>query len=1035
MKLTISGSTPRRSPDLFTTANFPLSPNTPYKLSGSMKTSGLSSGLTLYLFEQDSSGAWTKTGVPSLTGTNGWKAYAMTITTGPNTVQGYLKAYVYSGYGTVWLDDVKLSDVFGGDQPVAFGGTVTSSGGVLTQTASTDGLNLSAKFTSVGSAIKVDATLTDTTGADRGVEVAFRLPLDIAGWTWDNDFITPMTIDSGTRYEKLDTSFAGQTRGHTHSIYPFATVHNSAAAFSLAVPMGPLMERFSYDDTQGFRVTYDVGLSPATTQSPSKAIFSFWIYTNTPKWGMRSAAEKYYALNPASFTTSATVLGAWALGNTKPLSSVPNSGDFGWGYEEGNSNLAFDNAHGIVGTHYISCPAWEINISGYSSQPPYDVLVDTLNAALDSTGTTVDGIPTADMAAAVIASSPYDQDGLYQLSYNSYFWYGNKLQQYPVAAYSTMTNGVYPPRLQYSVDNQIASAQSDGNTLGGIFLDNTTSDFGNVENYRKSLWAYNKGPLSFSYRTGETVQYLGDAMADYTGALRSYLNDQGMILMASSNPGSYVWFAPNIDVIGSEVAGADNFDRTYARRTMSYGKIWTPLYVPGSTTQTQAKVLAYLRQALLLGYLPGFNGVYWDNSSLYERDRSLFKLYMPLIKTLAQAGWKPVHYATSSDASTLLERFGDAAAGTFYVSAQNSGTSPTSVQLTLDGAGLGIPASTAVTVQELLSNTARSVTRNGSNITFSETLDPGETTVYAVLLGSIPTPTVSSLSPSSGPAAGGSLGTINGDSFLSGAAVNVGVKLATDVAVIDSGKITASTPPLSPGTLNDLKVTNPGNASGTLLKAWFADFVDVPQANGFHDDVEKIFRAGITAGCGGGNYCPGTAVSRAQMAVFLLKAEHGSSYVPPACSGVFDDVSCPSPYANWIERLAAEGITSGCGGGDYCPAASATRAQMAVFLLKTEHGASYVPPACSGIFGDVACPGPYTNWIEQLATEERDGRVRRWQLLPERPDGPRADGDLPGADLLPALRASLRIPCQRLERRPTVPWHSTGARGDLSHCW
>ena len=105
------------------------------------------------------------------------------------------------------------------------------------------------------------------------------------------------------------------------------------------------------------------------------------------------------------------------------------------------------------------------------------------------------------------------------------------------------------------------------------------------------------------------------------------------------------------------------------------------------------------------------------------------------------------------------------------------------------------------------------------------------------------------------------------------------------------------------------------------------------------------------------------------MAVFLLKAEHGSDYVPPACSGVFEDVACPSQYANWIERLAAEGITAGCGGGDYCPAASATRAQMAVFLLKTEHGASYVPPACSGIFGDVACPGPYTNWIEQLAAE------------------------------------------------------------------
>jgi hypothetical protein len=71
------------------------------------------------------------------------------------------------------------------------------------------------------------------------------------------------------------------------------------------------------------------------------------------------------------------------------------------------------------------------------------------------------------------------------------------------------------------------------------------------------------------------------------------------------------------------------------------------------------------------------------------------------------------------------------------------------------------------------------------------------------------------------------------------------------------------------------------------------------------------------------------------MAVFLLKAEHGSSYAPPACSGVFDDVPCPSAFAAWIERLAAEQVTGGCGGGDYCPASSVTRGQMAVFLAKT----------------------------------------------------------------------------------------------------
>ena len=91
----------------------------------------------------------------------------------------------------------------------------------------------------------------------------------------------------------------------------------------------------------------------------------------------------------------------------------------------------------------------------------------------------------------------------------------------------------------------------------------------------------------------------------------------------------------------------------------------------------------------------------------------------------------------------------------------------------------------------------------------------------------------------------------------------------------------------------------------------------------------------ITTGCGSGDYCPDDSVTRAQMAVFLLKTEHGSSYAPPPCSGIFGDVACPSQYADWIEQLAAENVTGGCGGGDYCPGNPITRGQMAVFLVRT----------------------------------------------------------------------------------------------------
>ena len=221
------------------------------------------------------------------------------------------------------------------------------------------------------------------------------------------------------------------------------------------------------------------------------------------------------------------------------------------------------------------------------------------------------------MAAAVVASAPFDQNDLHQLSWHGYFWYGNRLQMYPAAPYSTLSSGTYGLRMQYSVDNPIAYAEAHGNTLGGIFLDNTTYVFGNIENYRKSLWAYNAhGPLSFSYRTGETVQYFGDSMFDFTKALRSHLNAQDKVLMASVNPGTYVWFSPNVDVIGGECTGADTLDRIYARRTMGYGKVWSNLMVRAdSDPPSPADVLAYLRQGLVLGYFPGFTGAYWREPS------------------------------------------------------------------------------------------------------------------------------------------------------------------------------------------------------------------------------------------------------------------------------------------------------------------------------------------------------------------------------------------------------------------------------------
>ena len=186
----------------------------------------------------------------------------------------------------------------------------------------------------------------------------------------------------------------------------------------------------------------------------------------------------------------------------------------------------------------------------------------------------------------------------------------------------------------------------------------------------------------------------------------------------------------------------------------------------------------------------------------------------------------------------------------------------------------------------------------------------------------------------------------------------------------------ARTPALAAGALSDVTLTNVDGSSGTLSKGYVTDFNDVPQNNTFHSFVTTLVSNGITAGVGGGNYGVASSTLRQQMAVFLLKAKYGVCYVPPACTpGFFDDVPCPGTFAPWIEALATLGITGGCGGGNYCPTNPVRRDQMAVFLLKAEHGSTYVPPACAppGVFTDVVCPGPFTNWIERLAAENITG--------------------------------------------------------------
>ncbi len=226
---------------------------------------------------------------------------------------------------------------------------------------------------------------------------------------------------------------------------------------------------------------------------------------------------------------------------------------------------------------------------------------------------------------------------------------------------------------------------------------------------------------------------------------------------------------------------------------------------------------------------------------------------------------------------------------------------------------------------------------------------------------------VTALVPSSGPANAGTPVMLSGAGFQPGASVSLGKVAATGVSVLGDNEISATTPVLEAGNLYYAFVVNPDGGSGSLARAWLADFHDVPVDDLFHDSVESLVRNGITVGCGYGYYCGSQRVTRAQMAVFLLRSKLGAGYIPPPATGtVFTDVPASAFAADYIEDLAARGVTVGCGGGLYCPENAVTRAQMAAFLLRALLGPGYMPPDAVGVFEDVPVDAFAANYIEDL---------------------------------------------------------------------
>lgn len=242
--------------------------------------------------------------------------------------------------------------------------------------------------------------------------------------------------------------------------------------------------------------------------------------------------------------------------------------------------------------------------------------------------------------------------------------------------------------------------------------------------------------------------------------------------------------------------------------------------------------------------------------------------------------------------------------------------------------------------------------------------------VYTRQPSDVPPPVLAAVTPDSAPGSAAAPVLLTGTGFSAGASVLVDGAPATGVVVVDDSHIQASLPPGPPGSISSIAIVNPDSQVAESERAFLRDYLDVPSSAPYSSDVARLSLSGITAGCGMGIFCPTAAVSRAQTAVLLEKTLHGPDFLFPPPGGVFRDVDRCAPSARYIYAFLDDGLTAGCAPARFCPGSPVTRAQIAVFLLLGEHGTGYVPPPATGtVFGDVHVGDFAADFIEQLAHE------------------------------------------------------------------
>ena len=209
-------------------------------------------------------------------------------------------------------------------------------------------------------------------------------------------------------------------------------------------------------------------------------------------------------------------------------------------------------------------------------------------------------------------------------------------------------------------------------TLDGEYVDSSEGYVTDELDFARSHFRAAQTPLCYSSMTHQPAIFRGLIAHAYVERIATDVHALGRLMMANSTPIRLCWLAPHLDVLGTETdwnrggqwRPMSDAELLY-RRAICRGKPYCFLMNSQFEQFSHELVERYMQRALAYGMFPGFfshnasQGHYFSRPELYNRDRPLFKKYLPLCRRVAEAGWQPITQASTNHARVYVERFGD----------------------------------------------------------------------------------------------------------------------------------------------------------------------------------------------------------------------------------------------------------------------------------------------------------------------------------------------------------------------------------------